>query len=197
MKRPEQNDRSRRADPGGRKQADDPASQEYQRAGACGRIGDDEARHDKENLNSDEPAPGDVEEFGERNIAADNPRGQNFGAIPTFSTGVADDRKGAWNQGRASAGLHYMTGCGGCSAAAPGAAILGGGCGGRARPRRCRRSFWSTFGSVVRLRISVRPSVVGKWTSSIWMAASLSSTPRGVRLGTIGRSLARSVTCRQ
>lgn len=31
--------------------------------------------------------------------------------------------------------------------------------------------------------ISVRPSVVGKWTSSIWTAASLSSTALGVRPG--------------
>ena len=53
------------------------------------------------------------------------------------------------------------------------------------------------FGSVLRLRIRVRPSVVGKWTSSIWMAASLSSTARGVRPVKRGLSRARSVTCRQ
>ena len=89
-------------------------------------------------------------------------------AIPTFSTGAASGWKGRWNQGRAVKGLHYMTGYV-CCVAGPGAAILGGGggCGGRARLRRFRRSFWSTSGSVYRLKIRVRPSMVGKWTSSI------------------------------
>src|SRR5208282_6267926 len=115
---------------------------------------------------------------------------------PTFSTEGARGGKWLSNQGWGAEGLHYMADCG-CCVAGSGAAILGGGCGGRARPRRCRRSFWSTSGSVYRLMISVRPSVVGKWTSSIWMPASLSSTARGVRPAAIGRSLARSVTCRQ
>jgi hypothetical protein len=32
-------------------------------------------------------------------------------AIPTFSTGEASGRKGAWNQRWAVEGLHYMAGC--------------------------------------------------------------------------------------
>ena len=56
----------------------------------------------------------------------------------------------------------------GCCAAGPKAAIRGGGCGGRVRSRRCRRSLWSASGSVYRLRISVRLSVVGKGEADIW-----------------------------
>ena len=47
---------------------------------------------------------------------------------------------------------------------------------------------------ILRLRMRVRPSVVGKCTSSICTAASLSSTALGVRPGASGRSRARSVT---
>jgi hypothetical protein len=40
----------------------------------------------------------------------------------------------------------------------------------------------------------VRPSVVGKWTSSIWMAANFSSTARGVSPGAGARRRYFSVT---
>src|SRR5882672_11317439 len=61
--------------------------------------------------------------------------------------------------------------------------MRGGGWDGRSSLSCFTRSFCSAFSSVWRLRISMRPSVVGKWTSSIWMAASLSSTALGVRAG--------------
>src|SRR5208282_6758370 len=61
------------------------------------------------------------------------------GISPTFSTEGARGGKWLSNQGWGAEGLHYMADCG-CCVAGSGAAILGGGCGGRARPRRCRRS---------------------------------------------------------
>ena len=42
----------------------------------------------------------------------------------------------------------------------------------------------------------MRPSVVGKCTSSIWIAANLSNTARGVSPGASGRNRARKVTCK-
>src|ERR1700745_2780008 len=51
------------------------------------------------------------------------------------------------------------------------------------------RSFWSLLGEVYLQKISQRRSVVGKWTSSIWIAESCSKTDRGVSPGALRRSL--------
>src|SRR6478736_5687277 len=93
-----------------------------------------------------------------------------------------------------SESFHYTAGG---RAIFSGAVIRGGGWGGRSSLSWRARSFWSAVSSVKRLRIKVRPSVVGKRTSSIWIAANLSSTALGVRPGASGLSRARSVTCRQ
>jgi hypothetical protein len=55
------------------------------------------------------------------------------------------------------------------------------------------RSFWSLLGEVYLQKISQRPSVVGKWTPSIWMAESCSKTDRGVSPGALSCSLRRKV----
>src|SRR6266508_789579 len=82
--------------------------------------------------------------------------------------------KSELDQGLDCQGLHYIAVVGEC-ARFPGAVMRGGGCGGKSRLSCWTRSFWSAFNSVYRLMIRVRPSAVGKCTSSICTAASLSS----------------------
>ena len=87
-------------------------------------------------------------------------------ANPTFSTGGPHARKTTQNRALGPKGLHYMTVVPAPTAVLA-AVIRGGGCGGNASLSCCRSIFWSREGSVYRLRIKVRPSVVGKCTSSI------------------------------
>ena len=73
----------------------------------------------------------------------------------------------------------------------PAAVIRGGGCGGKLEFELLDEHFWSAFNSVWRLRMSVRPSVVGKRTSSIWIATNFSRIALGVSPLARGFSLAR------
>ena len=61
------------------------------------------------------------------------------------------------------------------------ALIRGAGCCGRVMPSWCSSSSCSLFGWVWRGKTRCRPSVVGRWTSTIWMAANASIMARGVR----------------
>jgi elongation factor G len=106
------------------------------------------------------------------------------------------EEKSEQNQQGPIEGLHYKTGAGGRADLFEDV-MRGGGCGGKSSLSCLSSSFWSALSSVWRLRISVRPSVVGKCTSSICTAAILSSTARDVRPGASGFSRARNVTCRQ
>jgi hypothetical protein len=75
--------------------------------------------------------------------------------------------------------------------------IRGGGCWGKASFKRCNNSCWSGLGWVWRGRIKWRPSVVGRCTSTIWIADSFSRIALGVNPGASWRAWNFSVTCRQ
>src|SRR5215472_14767964 len=87
--------------------------------------------------------------------------------------------KSEWDQGSPPESLHYARAVTARTGCATGAVMRGGGWGGRSSFSCLTRSFCSAFSSVWRVRIRVRPSVVGKCTSSIWMAENLSSAARG------------------
>src|SRR3954462_2635501 len=109
---------------------------------------------------------------GRENVQADAVRRR---ATPTFATGGVREQKRLYFQRRRARGLHYRA-CAGARWTECAVAILGGGCGGRSRLSWRTSSLWSALSSVWRVRIRVGPSVVGKWTSSIWIAANVSST---------------------
>jgi integrase/recombinase XerD len=98
-----------------------------------------------------------------------------------------------WGHGES---FHYTT-LAGARAVLAGTVMRGGGWGGRSSLSCLTNSLCSALISVVRLMTKMRPSVVGKCTSSICTAANLSSTALGVRPEASGLSRARSVTCRQ
>jgi len=73
---------------------------------------------------------------------------------------------------------------------------VGGGGGGNANCNACKIIFCSASGSARRGITNTRPSVVGKCTSTIWMADSDCNTARGVRPGADGDNFIRDVTFR-
>src|SRR6516162_6910046 len=77
------------------------------------------------------------------------------------------------------------------------AVILGGGWAGSSSLSFCSNRRSSASGSVQRVSTSSRPSVVGRCTSIICMAANFSSTLRGVSPGASACRRRASVTCRQ
>src|SRR5215831_5464951 len=89
-------------------------------------------------------------------------------------------------------GRHY-SGVGGTGAAV----ILGDGWAGSSSLSFCSNRRSSGSGSVQRVSTSSRPSVVGRCTSIICIAANFSSTLRGVSPGASACRRRASVTCRQ
>jgi len=88
---------------------------------------------------------------------------------------IGDGERGIyWDfGGKVPRSLHY-------TASAPAAVILGRGCGGKVR-LSCSKSTCSSFsGWVWRVRMTVRPSVVGRCTSTICTAQNFSHTARAV-----------------
>src|SRR5262249_24493445 len=89
-------------------------------------------------------------------------------------------------------GRHY-SGVGGTGAAE----IVGGGWAGSSSLSFCSNRRSSASGSVQRVSTSSRPSVVGRCTSIICIAANFSSTLRRVSPGASACRRRASVTCRQ
>ena len=87
-------------------------------------------------------------------------------------------------------GLHYTVDFA-ASAASP--EIFGGGWAGNVSPSRSSRTDRSGFGSTERGKVTIRPSVVGMTTSTIFTARNLSMIWRGARPGACSRAMARSV----
>ena len=108
----------------------------------------------------------------------------SFAANPSFATGAVGGPRRPINTRSGLEGLHYG-GYAGKGSIWRLEVIRGGGCGGSSSPSWASRSFWVLLGAVWRRKIKVRPSVVGKWTSSICMALSCSKTERGVRPGAL------------
>ena len=75
--------------------------------------------------------------------------------------------------------------------------MRGGDCGGSSQPQLCQQQLVISFGLRVTAKHQFASSLVGKCTSSIWMAANCSDRERGVRPGASGRRQARKLTCRQ
>ena len=88
--------------------------------------------------------------------------------------------------------LHYKTASGW-----PGPVVIRGGWGGNWSFNRSRSNCDFASACVYRCNSSMRPSVVGMYTSTIWMAANSSRTLRAVRPGAESRNRQPSVTCRQ
>src|ERR1700751_2341335 len=86
---------------------------------------------------------------------------------PSFATGAVDSPSRLIKRRPVSKGLHYKEGREGRGSSERWDVILGGLWAGSSRASCPMRSFWTLLGEVYLQKISQRPSVVGKWTSSI------------------------------
>lgn len=116
-----------------------------------------------------------------------------FTTIPTSRIRGLKSVKWLKNKHVRCQGLHYRAAAEG----ACGVVIFGDGCAGSSSLSLSSNNCSSGSGWVVRVRISSRPSVVGKCTSIICIAANFSRALRGVSPGASERNLSVRVMCRQ